>query len=331
MAGLPSVPNRGPRVLEHLSGHGILNTLNDLLDGAGMIGIGLVVTEARHAPPALLIHVALNDAPGERIAQPLELLPLLFCQVQLRVVCVVLARGVVVIPQPDQQPRGGHALVVNIGLGDALCHVLLIRLDGGEVEHELEVNTVFVGRLPFEDVLVGAAFVGGFAAGKDQAVVAVGKGGQDLIEHLGDTVGELHILHDKLEGLELEFIWKSPEESVVRFVDVLLEIGEAFVQGSLHQHHAIEDEAVEDEEGGHLGAVGLVIHDQLAVDNGVDMEGVVIVLAGEVEVAMLDKVVVVLSVNQVDGFGVVLVLGQVEEVADAVGLFADVVAVLERV
>lgn len=308
MARLPPVPDSRPRILQHLSRHGILNTLNNLLHGARMVGVWLVITEPRHAPPALLIHVALNDPPGEGIAQPLELLPLFFCQVQLGVVCIILTRGIV-IAQPDKQPRGGHALVVNVGFGDALCNVLLIGLDGGKVQHELEVNAVFVGGLPLENVLVSAAFVGGFAAGEDESIVAVGQRGQDLVEHLGDAIGELHVLHNKFESLKLELVWKSPKESVVGFVDVLLEVGESFVQGALHQHHAVENQAVKDEERGHLGAVGLMIHDQLAINNGVDMEGIVIILAGEVEVAVLDEVVVVLSVNQVHGLGVVLVLG----------------------
>lgn len=329
MARLPAVPDSGPRILEHLSSNRILDALNDLLDGAGMVGIGLVVTEARHAPPALLVDITLDDAAGEGIAQALELVPLVLGQIQLGVVGVVLIVAVAgAVAEPDEQAGGGHALVVNVGLDVALCHVLLVGLDGGEVEHELEVDAVFVGWLPLEDVLVGAALVWGLAAGENEAVVAMGQRGQDLVEHFCDAVRELHVLHDKLEGLELELVGEAPEESVVGLVDVLLQVGEALVEGPLHQHHAVEDQAIEDEEGRHLGAVGLVVHDQLAVDDGVCVEGVVIVLARKMEVAVLDEVVVVLAVDEVHGLGIVLVLGQVQEVADAVGLFANIVAVI---
>lgn len=60
------------------------------------------------------------------------------------------------------------------------------------------------------------------------------------------------------------------------------------------------------------------------------MEGVVITVAREMKVAALYEIVVVLSVDQVDSLGVVLILGKIEEVSYAIGLLANVVTAPKR-
>jgi hypothetical protein len=60
------------------------------------------------------------------------------------------------------------------------------------------------------------------------------------------------------------------------------------------------------------------------------VEGGAVVREREVQVALAQPPVVVLAVDQVVALGAVLVRGEVQEVADAVGFFADVVAVRAR-
>ena len=55
-------------------------------------------------------------------------------------------------------------------------------------ESELEVDGIFVRRLPLEDVGVGAEFVGGAFACEDQAVVAVRQALEDRVEGVADVV-----------------------------------------------------------------------------------------------------------------------------------------------
>lgn len=57
------------------------------------------------------------------------------------------------------------------------------------------------------------------------------------------------------------------------------------------------------------------------------MEGRWVALQGKVQVSLVDPPVIVLTIDEVVRFAPFVVVGQVEEVADAIGLFANVVTV----
>ncbi len=108
---------------------------------------------------------------------------------------------------------------------------------------------------------------------------------------------------------------------------MLFEVAQALVERLGEEvGFAVEREEVEDEELGLLVAVGERVEDELAVDEGARVEGRAVVREREVQVALAEPPVVVLAVDEVVAFVAGLVAGQIEEVADAVGLFADVVA-----
>lgn len=118
---------------------------------------------------------------------------------------------------------------------------------------------------------------------------------------------------------------EPPQQLRVRREHPVLEVCEPLVQGAADERFAVEGEAVEDEVGG-AEAGGEVVEDELAVDQGVGVEGGEgrVVFEGEVQVG--DVPVVVAPVDEEVRFrACVGVCGAVEEVALAVGFFTDVV------
>lgn len=127
-----------------------------------MVRIRLVISPPRRpivvlleAPLPVRVTVALDDAAVETLIEALEHLPL-----GGRDGHVVGEGAVVVFPVVDEELEGGgHGVVIGVrglivggGGGGA---------EGEVAEAELEVDGVFVGGLPLEDVLVGAEFVAG--------------------------------------------------------------------------------------------------------------------------------------------------------------------------
>lgn len=104
----------------------------------------------------------------------------------------------------------------------------------------------------------------------------------------------------------------------------------AFAQWSFEERAAVQGQAVEDEVALDGRAVFFGVKDQLAIEEGVGVVGVwALAREGEVEVRILDKVVVVLAVDEEIGFYFRAVYDEVceeEEAADAICLFAEVVA-----
>lgn len=327
---LPLIPDSRPRILEHLLRDGVMYALDDLINNSDVVGMVLVVPEPVHAPPAPLVDITLYDAAHKRVAQPLQGVPLVFCHEQLPVLDVRVRPALDLPLREDEQLRGGDALVVDVGLCDALGAVLLVGLYQGEIQLQLEVDRVLVRGLPLEDVLVRAALVRRLAARKNQPVVAVRQVRQHLAEHLDHAVRELHLLHDQLERLEPRLLGVLLEHLAVRGVDLLVEVGEALVEGPLEERHAVQGEAVKHQELGLLDAARprLPAHDQLAVDDGLVVLPALVLGRREVQVAVLHEPEVVLAVDQVGDLLAVLVRRQVEEVAYAVCLFADKVTVV---
>lgn len=307
LSRLPLVPDSRPRLLEHLLRDGVVYALDDLVDDGDVVGVVLVVAEAVHAPAAALVDVALDDAADQRVPERLEGFPLVLGQEEVSVFDVRVGAALHLALREDEQLRGRHALVVYVGLVHALGAVLLVRLDRREAELQLEVHRVLVRRLPLEDVLVGAALVRRLAAGEDEPVVAVRQVRQHLAEHLDHAVGELHLLHDKLERLELGLVGVFLEDLAVRGVDLLVEVCEPLVEGPLQKGHSVQCEAVEDEELGLLAAVRLPAHDQLTIDDGLVVLPALALRRREVQVAVLHEPEVVLAVDQVGDLVAVLV------------------------
>lgn len=124
------------------------------------------------------------------------------------------------------------------------------------------------------------------------------------------------------------FLGKPPQELLIRRKHPVLEIRESFIQCPADQGFAVESQTVENEVGG-AEAGGEVVEDELAVDESVGVEGGKRRVVFEREVEVGDVPVVVAAVDEEVGFGAVGgVRGAVEEVALAVGLFADVVTTL---
>jgi len=65
-------------------------------------------------------------------------------------------------------------------------------------------SSLIAASWPFSAVRAG--FVGGVAAGENEAVVAVGEIGQHLAEHVVESVGEFHFLELDDEGQVLDFL-----------------------------------------------------------------------------------------------------------------------------
>jgi hypothetical protein len=80
-----------------------------------MVAIVLVVAEPVKAPPPLLVHVGLDDALVEGVAEGLELLPLVLGDVELPERSVVVLAAV-----EDEELNLRDAVVVDVGLGHAL-------------------------------------------------------------------------------------------------------------------------------------------------------------------------------------------------------------------
>ena len=148
-----------------------MDALHDAVDRADVIGLFLVVAETQKAPSVLAVLVAFHDAVVEGLAEGFELFPFGRLHVHGGVGAVVV--GAIVDGQVEA--RGG--VVVFVGAGDAVGFVFRVRVDFRPGQRQGEVDAIFVLALPFEDVFVGAEFVGGVAAGEDEAVVAVGEGG----------------------------------------------------------------------------------------------------------------------------------------------------------
>lgn len=320
LSALPLGPDVGRGLDQFLLGDATLDRLQHAVNDADVVAVGLVVTEPVEAPPPLLVHVGLDDALIQGIVQGLELLPLLLGHVEVAVVSVVVLTAV-----EHQELDLRDALVVEVGLRHALGQVLLVGLDEVEVELPAEVDRVLLGGLPLEDVGVGTVLVLGAEAGEDEAVVAVMQPRDHLPKHHLGTVGELVLLHAEDEGLVRLLLGILFEQFLIWLEDFCVEVAEALLQPTAHKRLAVQDEAVEDEVDGDLGAVGHGVHDELAVEDGVAVEGV-LALTGR-EVAALNPPVIVLPVNEVVQLHALAIVGQVEKVADAVGFFADIVAI----
>ena len=105
-----------------------------------------------------------------------------------------------------------------------------------------------------------------------------------------------------------------------------LEIRKALVEGPLHEDLLVKDEAVEDQEFDHGGAVRVSVFDEFAIEDGVGVEafeGLVFVVR---EVQQGHPPVVVLAIDEVVDFAAIFIGGAVEETSNAVGLLAKIVA-----
>lgn len=173
---------------------------------------------------------------------------------------------------------------------------------------------------------VRARFIGGVATGENEAVVAVGEVGQDFPEHVIDAVGEFHFLELNDEGQVLDFLGVFLVKVFEGFVGFVAVVGEAFVEGAVHEALAVQSQTVEDEVFELNGTVALEVVDEFAVEEGVGVEELLVVREGEVQFVgvLLDEVVVVFAVDEVGDF-IGAVVGHVHKAADAVGLLADVV------
>lgn len=210
----------------------------------------------------------------------------------------------------DVEARVGYRVIVYVGFITSFRGGIFVGFFGWgwmeerEVETQPEIDRVVVGRLPLEDVRVGAELVGTGAAGEDEAVVVVLEAREDLLEHELDGVRELHLLHLDLEGLKPELLGVLLEEVLVGLQQMIAEVGQPLVERLAHQLGlAVEREQVEDEELGlHLGPAPDPVHDQLAVDQRAAVaEGHLLLVDGQREVQRLvvDVPVVVLAVDQV--------------------------------
>ena len=119
------------------------------------------------------------------------------------------------------------------------------------------------------------------------------------------------------------------EQLLVRLVHVNREVAEPLVEGFVEEIGAVvEREQVEDKKARFFSSVRSrhCAHYQLAVDDCAPVEGLHIVGHGEVHAVAWEEPVVVFAVDQVLDFPSFFVDRQVEEVANAVGFFADIVA-----
>lgn len=315
LAGLPVIPYGLGGAEQVLLGDAVADAIDDVVHDGDVVALGLVVAEAVEAPPLLGVHVGLDDALVEGVAEALEGLPLGVLEVHVGVVLVAVGPAAAVV---GEQLDGGLGLVVDEGAGDALGALPLVGLDGGEGEPPDEVDRVLLGVLPLENVRVGAGLVLALEAGEDEAVVAVLEVADDLVEHHLDAVGELHGLLVDEEGLVLALARELVHEAAVGLEDLLLEVAQALAELAVHEDLAVEDETVEDEVARLLAAVAQGVDDELAVEDGGGVELHAVVGEGEVEVAAVDEPVVILPVDEVVDLLAVLVLGHVEQVAHAV-------------
>lgn len=323
-SGLPVVADLAGDGDEVLLADAILDALQDAHDGGRVVGLVLVVAEANDVPDALLVAEALDDAVVEGIVKALERLPLVLRDVHVGEALVLVGARVALV---DEDLGAGHVVVVDPGLGDALGAVLVVGLDPVlEEQPEAAVDGVLLRGLPLKNVGVGAGLVGRVAAGEDEAVVAVRQVGEDLPEHHLHAVAELEGLHLDEEGLELPLLGELLEQLLVGVEEARLDVRDPLVQRPVHEAVAGQDEAVEDEEPGLDPAVGQRVPHQLTVGDCVFKVGGSVFGMWEVQVAVVEEPVVVLTIDEVVRLGPIVVGRRVQQVADAVRLFADVVA-----
>ena len=335
---LPRVPDPRGGIQQILLRDMVLDALHDAPHRADVVGVLLVVPQAMEAPSRRMpgqtavggvirlgrLEVAFDDAVLQGPLQGFEVLPLPLGDVHGGVVLVVdLAAEV------DEEVEGlgeGEEILVRGTVG-----VVGFRGQDGPGDAEDEVDGVFVRGLPFQDVFVRAGLVGGVLAGEDQAVVAVElfDRGDDRLEHVVERVGELRGFVLDGEGPVLDLFGEGFPEFLVGLQDPLLEAGEAFVQRCGGQQVAVEDEAVEHEEFELRVSVEIGVLDQLAVEDGFRVEGRkgLVILFGEVQAR--DEVVVVFAVDEVVDVAV-SVPGAVHQIANAIGLFADIVVLMSQ-
>lgn len=323
-SGLPVVADLAGDGDEVLLADAVLDALQDAHDGGRVVGLVLVVAEADDVPDALLVAEALDDAVVEGVVEALERLPLVLGDVDVGEALVLVGARVALV---DEDLGAGHVVVVDPGLGDALGAVLVVGLDPVlEEQPEAAVDGVLLRGLPLKNVGVGAGLVGRVAAGEDEAVVAVRQVGEDLPEHHLDAVAELEGLHLDEEGLELPLLGELLEQLLVGVEEARLDVRDPLVQRPVHEAVAGQDEAVEDEEPGLDPAVGQRVPHQLTVGDCVFKVGGSVFGMWEVQVAVVEEPVVVLTIDEVVRLGPIVVGRRVQQVADAVRLFADVVA-----
>ena len=172
---------------------------------------------------------------------------------------------------------------------------------------------------------VRARFVGAVAACEDEAIVAVGKGGEDVAEHHLDAIAELHRFHFDDEGQVLDFFRIFGVEGAVGFVYLGSKVGEAFVKGAVHEAAAVEGHTIEDEVFELVGPVAQSVVDELAIKKGAGVEELVDLREGKVKI--LDPVVVISSVDQIC-YLFTPVFGEIHEASNAVRLLTHVVVLL---
>ena len=111
-------------------------------------------------------------------------------------------------------------------------------------------------------------------------------------------------------------------EGAVRVVHSSGEVGQAFVEGAVHEATAVEGHAVKDEVFELVRAVAEGVVDELAVEEGAGVEELVHLREGKVEV--FDPVVVIFPVDQICYF-LARSVGEIHEASNAVRLLAHVV------
>ena len=232
-------------------------------------------------------------------------------------------RDVVVAVLADGEVEGGLGAVIGVGKGFTHGFVVGVRVYERKVEGEEEVDAVFLGLFPLQNVGVRSGVVGRIDTGEYEAVVAVGKVGQDLAEHDVDAIAELEVFTLDVEGKVWDEVGVVGVEVAVGFVDLVDEVGDPFVEGLGHPVCAGVEEAVKNQVFELEGVVSLSVEDEFTVDEGTRVEKGGIFRGREMKV--WDAVIVVFAVDKVRCLCAIGVGGQVHQATYAVRFLADII------